>query len=230
MRRRHHSGKRRERSSCRAISRSAGRALPDTLCVTSSIKYPTKKIEKTIVAGTEPKSYVSLTITAPEKWTRDLERDAKILGMVLRIRLREVLREDMGGVYGVRVSAWTEREPTQRRGFRVYFGCKPENVETLRKAVFDEVGKVQKEGIGPDYLEKVTEQLRREHEVDVKENSENSWWSDSLHEAYYFGDKFEVVADVDAIVKRVTSDKVKATANKFFDATHYVFGVLKPKQ
>jgi zinc protease len=190
-----------------------------------AIKYPTAKVTKTITAGTEPKSFVSLTMNAPAKWSRDTERDAKILSMVLRIRLREVLREDMGGVYGVQVGAYTNREPTQRRGFRVFFGCKPENVDTLKKAVFDEVAKIAKEGIGTTYLEKVSEQLRRQHEVDRKENR---WWLDNLRESYYYGDKFEVVADVDAIVKRVTSDHVKAAAKKFFDPNRYVLGVMRP--
>jgi zinc protease len=191
------------------------------------IKYPTSTVTKTITAGTEPKSFVSLTMNTADKWSRDNERDAKILSMVLRIRLREVLREDMGGVYGVQVGAWTSREPTERRGFRVFFGCKPENVEALKKATFDEVAKIQKNGVEPIYIEKVTEQLRRQHETDLKENS---WWMDQLQEAYYFGDKFEVVSDVDAIVKRVTSDNIKAAANKFFDAKHFVFGVLQPKK
>jgi zinc protease len=189
------------------------------------IKWPTKTVVKTIKAGTEPKSFVSLTMNAPDKWTRDAERDATVLSMVLRIRLREVLREDMGGVYGVSVGAWIGREPTQRRGFRVFFGCNPDNVEKLKKAVFDEVAKLQKEGVGPTYLEKVTEQLKREHETDLKENR---WWLSNLQEAYYFGDDFKVVADVDAIAKRVTSDNVKAAAKRFFTAKNYVLGVMTP--
>jgi zinc protease len=189
------------------------------------VKPPTGKIVKTIKAGTEPKSFVSLSMNAPDKWTRDAERDAEVLGMVLRIRMREVLREDMGGVYGVSVGAWISREPTQRRGFRVFFGCNPDNVEKLKQAVFDEVAKVQKDGVAPIYLEKVTEQLRREHETDLKENQ---WWMRNLQEAYYFGDDFKVVTDVDAIAKRVTSDNVKASAKRFFDAKHYVLGVMTP--
>jgi zinc protease len=145
--------------------------------------------------------------------------------MVLRIRLREVLREDMGGVYGVSVGAWIGREPTQRRGFRVFFGCNPDNVEKLKKAVFDEVAKIQKEGVGPLYIEKVTEQLKREHETDLKENR---WWLSNLQEAYYFGDDFKVVADVDAIAKRVTSDNIKASAKHYFTAGNYVLGVMTP--
>jgi zinc protease len=190
------------------------------------IKYPTAKVTKEIKAGTEPKSFVSLTMGSLEKWTLDGERDARILSMVLRIRMREVLREDMGGVYGVSIGAWVSREPIQRKSLRVYFGCNPENVEKLRTAVFDELTKIAKDGIEPKYLEKVTEQLRRQHEVDLKENS---WWLSELSDAYYYGDDIKVAQDVDAVAKRVTSDNIKASAKRFFDPKRYVLGVMRPK-
>ncbi len=122
-----------------------------------NVKPPTQKIEKTILAGTEPKSYFLLSMGAPDKWTRDAERDASILSGVLDIRMREVLREDLGGVYGVGIGAWQSREPTQRRGLQVSFGCDPANVDKLRKALFDEIAKITKEGIPETSLEKVRE-------------------------------------------------------------------------
>jgi zinc protease len=190
------------------------------------VHYPTKTIQKDIVAGTEPKSFVSLSMGAPDKWTRDLQRDAKILSMVLRIRLREVLREDMGGVYHVAVGADLSREPTQRRNFYVFFGCDPANVDKLKTAVFDEVGKIQKSGVTDEYLDKVREQLRRQHETDLKENS---WWLDELHDAYYYGDDFKTSSDVDAIISRVTSANIQAAAKHFFTAGNYTLGVMRPK-
>ncbi|HUJ58731.1 MAG TPA: insulinase family protein [Kofleriaceae bacterium] len=191
------------------------------------IKYPTGKLEKTVVAGTEPKSFVSLTMGAPDKWTLDNDRDAEILSMVLRIRLREVMREDMGGVYGVQVRASISREPKQRRELSIFFGCDPANIDKLRAAAFAEIGKFAKDGAGDDYIAKVREQLRREHEVNLKENS---WWLDQLRDQYYFGDDFTKTTDIDATIARVTSDHIKASAKKFFDPAHYVIGVMKPKQ
>ena len=190
------------------------------------VHYPTRTIQKEIVAGTEPKSFVALQMTAPDKWTRDLQRDAKILSMVLRIRLREVLREDMGGVYHVSVGAGVSREPTQRRNFNVFFGCDPANVDKLKNAVFEEVGKIQKSGVTAEYLDKVREQLRRQHETDLKENG---WWLDELHDAYYYGDDFKTSSDVDAIISRVTSANIQAAAKHFFTPGNYVLGVMKPK-
>ena len=95
--------------------------------------------------GTEPKSFVSARrSTATETWSRDGERDVAILGEVLEIRLREVLREDMGGVYGVQASAGDRaRAAAASASFDGRFGCAPENVDKLMKAVFDEIKTVQ---------------------------------------------------------------------------------------
>ncbi len=183
-------------------------------------------ITRTIVAGTEPKSFVSLSSVAPDTWSLDGARDAEILTMVLRIKLREVLREDMGGVYGVGVSAGLERQPTPRREFEVTFGCDPQNVDKLRRAVFDEVARLATDGAGPEYLAKVREQLRREHETNVKDNH---WWLEQIHDASWYGDDFAATTDVDAEIARVTSDRVKAAARRFFDPAHYVLGILRPK-
>ncbi len=183
------------------------------------------KTTKTVVAGSEPKSHVWITFLGDDRWTLDGERDARILQMGLRIRLREVLREDMGGVYGVSISGGLTREPTPRRNFTVSFGCDPDNVEKLKSAVFTEIAQIQKDGLGDVYLAKLTEQLRRSHEVDVKENR---YWMGLLISAYYHGDDFAKLADNDAVIGRVTSANIKASALHFLDDKNRVIGILKP--
>ncbi|HET9991804.1 MAG TPA: insulinase family protein [Kofleriaceae bacterium] len=190
------------------------------------VHWATGPIEKTIVAGTEPKSFVSLTSVAPDAWSLDGERDAEVLTKVLEIRLREVLREDMGGVYGVTVNAALAKEPTPRREFEVMFGCDPQNVDKLKQAVFAELARIGKEGVGESYLAKVREQLRREHETNVKDNQ---WWVQAIHEAYWSGENFTAITDANAEIKRTTSTNVQAAARRFFDPKHYVLGVMKPR-
>jgi zinc protease len=190
------------------------------------IKYATGKVNKTVVAGTEPKSYVSMTFGAADKWSREADRDARILSMVLRIRLREVLREDMGGVYGVRSYVWISRQPTTRREAGLQWGCDPQNVDKLRDAALGVVREVQKSGISEEYLEKVREQLKRARETDAKENW---WWTNEIRTAYWFGEDLTDATNLDATLARVTSDNVKAAAKRFFDEKNLVIGVLKPK-
>jgi zinc protease len=190
------------------------------------VKYLKGKATKTVEAGTEPKSQVSISFSGDDKWTLDAERDARVLQMGLRMRLREVLREDMGGVYGVSISGGLVREPKPRRTFTVSFGCAPDNVDKLREAVFAEIAKIQKDGLGDTYVGKIVEQLRRAHEVDLKENR---YWMGLLRSAYYYGDDFTALADIEAVVKRVTSANLKASALHFFDDKNAVIGILKPK-
>jgi zinc protease len=190
------------------------------------IKHPTGKVEKVVTAGSEPKSRVQIVFSGPDKWSLDAERDARVVEMALRIRLREVLREDMGGVYGVSVGGGISREPTQRRSFSVSFGCDPANVDKLRDAVYAEIGKIQKDGVSDEYIAKITEQLKRSHETDLKENR---YWQAILRNAYYYNDEVAKLLDVDATIKRVTNDNIKASAKRFFDNKNTVIGVLKPK-
>jgi hypothetical protein len=152
-------------------------------------------------------------------------RDARILSMALQIRLREVLREDLGGVCGVRVSARLVREPVQRRELTIGFGCDPENIDKLRTAAIAEVRAVARTGVGSDQLAKLTEQLRREREANLKNNR---WWVATLRDAYYFHDDLAKLLDLDAVIARVTSANLRSTAARFFDENNLVIGVLRP--
>lgn len=190
------------------------------------VTFATGPLIKTIFAGTEPKSQVMIDVTASDTWSLDGERDAEVLSKVLDIRLREVMREDMGGVYGVGVFASLIREPRARRDFEISFTCDPENVATLERAAYDEIAKISKNGISEDYLAKVREQIKREHETSVKENG---WWSQAIHESLWSGEDFKAMTDADATASRATSDRVKAAAKHFFDPKKVIFGVMRPK-
>jgi zinc protease len=179
----------------------------------------------TVVAGSEPRSRVELEMSAPARWSLDAERDAQILSRVLQIRLREVMREGMGGVYGVSVNAWLSREPTQRRHLDISFGCDPANIDGLKTAALAEIRAIARSGIAADYLTKVTEQMRREHEVNLKSNS---WWRGRLRSAYYFYEDFARSNDLDAALRRVTSAHIKASAARFLDENNLIVGILRP--
>jgi zinc protease len=181
--------------------------------------------KKAVAMGSEPKSYVSLTFHGKEKWSRDGDNDIRMLGEVLRIRLREILREDMGGVYGVSASGGIARRPKPEYTFTVNFGCAPENIDKLEKAVWDEVKAIQTDGIGADYVAKVKELRRRAHETNV---NENGYWIRELERSYTFGDDPKLILDFDSMVEKVTSDRVRAAARKYLTSTEYILGELRP--
>ncbi len=189
------------------------------------IRNPRGVVDKVVKRGSEPKAAVSLIFHGDQRWSLDAARDVDILASVLSIRLREILREEMGGVYGVGVWGGISRAPRQIRTFNVRFGCAPENVAALRKAVFDEIARIQREGVTQDYLDKVKETYRRGFETD---REQNWWWRSQLIDAYEYGDDPRRIVALDQLLARVTAANVKAAAKLFLDRRQYVGGVLQP--
>jgi zinc protease len=182
-------------------------------------------VKRTWKLGQEPKASVSVLFHGNEPWTRDKDRDMFILGRVLSIRLREVLREDKGGVYGVGASGGLVRAPHQERRFSISFGCDPARVDELVGAAFDEIAQIQRAGIGADYLEKVKQTFTRERETQLRNND---FWIGWLTSAYTYRDDPTLVLDPSKMTARMTPDNVKAAARRYLDKKQYYAPVLLP--
>ncbi|MBA3393345.1 MAG: insulinase family protein [Deltaproteobacteria bacterium] len=182
-------------------------------------------IKKSWPLGSEPKARVAITFHGDEKWTRDHDRDMFVLSQVLGTKLRESLREDLGGVYGVGASGYISRSPRQERTFTIQFGCDPTRVDELVKAAQVEIDKVRKDGVSAEYLDKVKAQFTREREVQLRNNG---FWSSWLETSYRFNDDPTIVLDPSKMIARMTSDHVKAAAKRFLDGKHVYQAVMVP--
>jgi zinc protease len=177
--------------------------------------------------GQEPKASVRIDMHGDDKWTRDKDRDLYILGQVLSIRLREQLREEKGGVYGVGASGFFSRSPHQEHTFGIRFGCDPKRVDELVKTALDEAAKVAKDGADEDHLNRVKETFLRTRETELRQNR---FWSGWLTNAYRYGDDPTIVLDTDQVTKRMTSDNVKAAAKRYLDGKNMFQAVLVPEK
>ena len=183
-----------------------------------------KKFE--IDKGVDPKSFVMLEYHGAARWTPDAEDDIEILADVLDIRLREVLREDMSGVYGAFSNGRINRRPKQEYSYNIGFGCGPENAAKLQQAVFDIVASLKKDGIGEDYLEKIREKRRRTLETSLRENR---FWSAQLSEHFRYGTDPRKINELEKSIARVTSENVQKAAKKYLDDRSHFEGLLMPE-
>jgi zinc protease len=182
-------------------------------------------VEKTWTLGQEQKAFVSTTFHAEEPWTRDKERDLFILGQILSIRLREIMREDMSGVYGVEAQGVFTRAPVAARQFTIQFGCAPEAVRPLIKAAETEIAAIARQGIGAEYLDKVKQAFVRERETALRTNE---LWVDWLERSARHGDDPTIILDPSPMIARMTSDNVKAAAKHFLDGKRVYRAILLP--
>ncbi len=176
--------------------------------------------------GLEPKSQVRLIWSGPATWSREGQHDISSLADALQIRLREVLREDLGGVYGVGVSGSLIRRPEERFSFSVSFGCAPESVEPLVEAVKREISKAQSDGLAASYTDKVQEIQRRGREVDLRENG---FWLRALKSYYSLDLDPRLILAHEELVERVEPAKLEETAKRYLDLDTTFQAVLYPE-
>ncbi|GEO08648.1 M16 family metallopeptidase [Segetibacter aerophilus] len=190
------------------------------------VRFPTGVVNKVITKGKDPKSSVRLTFTGTTEYS-DLEAtQLDQVAKVLEIRLREILREDQGGVYGVGVGANINREPINSYSVTISFGCAPENVEKLSGLVLEEVKKMKADGGSQTNVEKVIAEDTRGMETGVKENN---YWLYNLQSKYYRNEDPLTILQDPVMVRKLTVERTKELANKYFNFDNLTKIVLMPE-
>jgi zinc protease len=191
------------------------------------VRPPDGIVKVEVKRGLEPKSAVRFVFSGTADFSRENRHDLQALADVLETRLREVLREDMGAVYGVSVSSDLDKRP--RPGYRmsIQFGCAPEKVDALVQATFTEIEAIQKNGVADAYVQQVKEQERRERELDL---TDNNFWVSALELYLTEGLDLKDINHYDQLIARVSSDNIRDTARKYLDTQRYVLGVLLPEK
>lgn len=190
------------------------------------IEPPKGVVEKKVVKGMAPKSQVRFMFTGPYHWSRQNNYDLRSMVSVLKIKLREVLREDLGGTYGVSVWASTSKYPKEEYTLGISFGCAPDRVEELSKNVFVQIDSLKKYPPTEIYLQKVKETQLRKNETDLKQNR---FWLRQLNAYYFTGLDPRVLLQYPKLVDQLNAGTIRATAEKYFNMKNYVRVVLFPK-
>lgn len=176
--------------------------------------------------GQEDKSSVELSFHGRAKWSMEDRYALRCAVDVLRIQLREALREEKGGVYGVGVSGGMSREPKETFSCDISFTCSPANVDDLIKTALSEVKKLQQEGPSAENLAKIRETHLRTHEKGLKENN---FWLSNL--AFYrrYDLPVDGILEVPKKIEAMTSAQIQAAAKKYFSRKNMLTAKLFPE-
>ncbi len=175
--------------------------------------------------GIEPHSRVRLVFHGFTDWSPSNDHLASSMAEALRIQLREVMREDLGGVYGVSVFSNISRHPRGRYNSGVSFSCDPERTDELLTTAIGEIEQLKAVGPTQDTIDKVREIQRRGRETALEQNR---FWLSQLHSHEVNGLPLEEILNHDSMVEAVTVESVREAARAYFDSERYVQGVLRP--
>lgn len=171
-------------------------------------------INKDVIKGIEPKSSVAITYVGDMDYSRKNEYILESLVQVLDIKLREILREEKGGTYGVYCYDQVYRIPEAHYSLNFGFGCNPERVDELVKdfnIVLDSI-----KTFGPDkvVMTKIIEGQKRQRELDLKENG---FWKDVVSDYLENNENPEGMLKYNTWVNELTAEDIKKAANEYID-------------
>ena len=189
--------------------------------------YPTGVIKKDVVKGIEQKSYVNVTFTGPFEWTDENDYMLESMSSALKIKLREVLREDKGGTYGVKIYSSGKHSPEDDYEISITFGCSPDRVDELTSSLFNQIDSIRTVTLDESYIEKVKEMQRRRKEVETKEND---YWLKKLQSYYFYGMDLSQLNKDDEEIDKLNADDVLEAAKKYLNMKNYVSVILYPEK
>jgi zinc protease len=191
------------------------------------VKFPAAVVKEGVSKGKEPASQTLLSFFADPGFDEFEMHRARAAASVLNIRLREILREELGGTYGVSVG-FTNTPPIKGYGMmQIQFGSSPDNVDKLVSAALKEIERLKADGPSADDVQKVKELERRDLETNAKQNS---YWLGSMQTVHMYGWDPAGIARRDQRTERLTQENIKQMFQKYFPTDRYTLVTLKPEQ
>lgn len=188
---------------------------------------PINGIQKiTVKRGKEKQSLIFSLYTGELPYTEDFDLRAQALAEVMNIKVIEILREKMGGIYTGGCFASVAKEPYAHYTFGMQFPCGPENVDKLIAAANDEINAIKQKGPDAADLDKVKKQWHEKHRTDVESNS---YWTSQLEQALFWGKDKNHILDYDQWIDTVTPADVQQTAKAMFNGKNEFTTILYPE-
>jgi zinc protease len=192
-----------------------------------SPRFPAGEVNNTLYKGTDPQGMVGIIMSEKFDWNPKNLLELSMLKEIIDIKLIEVIREKMSGVYSPQVMLQPEHFPESKFVMIVLFGCSPNSADKLTKAVFAEIRKIRSKGPSETDLAKAKETLIRGRETDLEKND---FWLGKLESLYYDGTDPATILNFKDRVNGVTAEDLKRAASSYLDPKHYVRAVLMPEK
>ena len=186
----------------------------------------TGQLEVVTRKGLEEKSSVRLLYHGDATWGREERYAMRSLGEALRIRLREILREDMGGTYGVGAGGGISRIPEETFSFSVSFGCSPDKVDEMIAAVEAEIERVKQEGVPQEVIDKVKEAQARDRELQLERNG---FWLSSIGFVLENDRDLGEILSYSGLFDTLSSDMVRDAARRYLTGENRLKAILYPE-
>ena len=190
------------------------------------IDPPSETQEHTVRIGIEPRS---TTVLAFAGEFGDNPEDTLALNTaaeMLEIRLRERLREQLGGTYSIGVNASSSRLPDPEYEVFIAYGSDPSRADELFGAVREELAWLRAGG-DQKYLDTARELLRNPRQEQLRSNA---FWLNRIQIATQRNEPFTEISRFDERLEALTTEQIAAVAQRYIRDDRYVRVLLLPEE
>ena len=191
------------------------------------IKRPTGTIDKRVDKGLEPKSRAELVYSGPFQYNQEQRVAIRAMAQVLEIRLRESLREDLGGTYSVSASAGYTKRPREEYSIAIQFGCSPDRTDELIKSVYKEIDQLKANGPTDKQVADVKETFLRDQETNMKQNG---YLLAQLGGRYQYGEDVTSLFNMADYYNKIDAAMVRDAARLYLKGDNIVKVTLFPEK
>jgi zinc protease len=191
------------------------------------IRFPSGVAETTVQKGVDPKAEVAMVFGGRAQMTMDNIVLTQALARVVQGRLFSVLRQQLGGTYGVSAAAFIQKIPTPEYRVTVRFTCDPARVAELTTRVFDDIAALQRNGPSRTQVADVIQSLQRDFETNSRKNA---WLLGEIAQAYEADLDPAAIFALPDLYNAISPESIQAAAATYLDTSRYVKATLVPEK
>jgi zinc protease len=189
------------------------------------IQFPASVVRETVYRGQEPQAMTTITFFANTGLEELEDHRLTAATRVLQARLRDILREQLGGTYSVGAGYGSTSPEPGYGTVTVQFGSSPDNVETLTSAVMSEIDRLRREGPAAADVTAVKEAEKNDIRTSLMTND---YWLASLQAMHQLGrDPRRILQRLER-ADSLNAENIHAAIRKYLPADRHTVVTLKP--
>jgi len=190
------------------------------------IRPPSGVVDKVVTKGTTEKSEVGVIFSGSFQNNLKNRIVLRAMANTLAGNLQRVLREDLGGTYGVSVDPEFTKRPTEDYRINITFACDPARTQDLVKALFSVVEDFKTNGPSAGQAADAQSALRRDLETDSRQNG---YVLSQLAFAYQYDEPIPDPSSLRQIYDQLSAPLLREAARQYLDMNRYVKVTLFPE-
>jgi zinc protease len=191
------------------------------------ITTPAGVVDRVVKQGIAPQSRTALVYSGSMEWKPAERWVLKGIAEILEVRLREKLREDLGGTYSVSVSSDRIRIPRPEYRISIRYGSAPDRAADLASAVAETVDSLRRFGPTDTEVANWKANELRQHEVALREND---YWISLLASVDAQGEQIATLLEIKPWLDQTSAEKLRAGAERYLNPGRYVRVTLLPAE